>query len=72
MRLQWNFGTVIQRYDRRHISKLFMALNPLMASSNLYSRVRTEEALNVLLILDAPDVNIQPSQGSTVYKHMIS
>lgn len=49
-----------------------MALNPLMASSNLYSRVRTEEALNVLLILDAPDVNIQPSQGSTVYKHMIS
>lgn len=64
MRLQWNFGTVIQRYDRRHIPKLFMTVNPLTVSSNLYSGVRTEEAMKVLLILDAREVNIQPSQGS--------
>lgn len=41
-----------------------MTINPLTVSSNLYSGVRTEEAVKVLLILGAPEVNIQPSQGS--------
>lgn len=54
----------IQRYGCRHIPKLFMTVNPLMASSNLDSGVRTEEAMKVLLIPCAPEVNIQSSQGS--------